>query len=484
MNSLLHKIKEQLSADKRLYITATILAFGSYAYQTFPGEMYAIFFTDVLELSPALSSIVMLFRSLIAGLAGPFLGFLVDRYPIGGRRYSNWYRVAALSTIMFGLIVFALPVFTNSDSVIILSICIMSYIVCELSRSIINLTGRSMVRTLTRDSVMRTVYQRNNSIYKQAGVWLMSVIYPITISVLTVRYGEKMAYFITYILAAIWLLLVVLFVSYEVKRYLKGDKIEDFSDLKDAGKGKGKGKGGKKPDTKTMLKAIFSNHILAIMFIGTVLVIGYTMLNATTGSYYFKYVVEDFSLLAIFSAISKPASIIVVFFAVQWVKLFRDTKRSMVVSALICAACQFSMFFVGDNWQLYSVARTIGTMSVTLFNVSIVVMFMNAADYGEWKWGVSTHAVVAGIFTLTTKACSTIVTIYRGTYLEAIGFSGNMEITQGIKDGIMQMLGMYGFVVLLGAIVIQCLPISDNRMKEIRKDLEARESDTKAAIVE
>lgn len=470
MKSLVSSVKETYSGEKRLLLTAAVIAFGINIYQIFPGSMISIFFTDIVHLSPGLTSFVEIFRNLFIALLAPFLGLMLDRFALGGRRYSSWFLLAGIITAVSGFFLFAIPAFIEDRSLFVVGLVLLCFMLTSLARNIIPLNARYILKDLSKDPKERAVYEKNKSIFKELGKFVINIVFPLIIAFCTPKIGEGKAYFVTFLFVMTVYLLIIFWVSKEIRKYMPADLCTPLSIEQNSSPKKTR----KKRQAKLILKTVFANKALFVLFFGTVFVVGRTMLTTPLTPYYFKYVVGDFSKMSVCTGLITPVTIVVLLLLPAFINLCRDTKRAVTIAAFLSGLTMVLMKFAGAHWVMFTVLQVSGMAFISVFNASIIVMFMNAADWGEWKYGVASHALIAGIFGLTTKVASTICAAYRGVALEAIGFVGGMEPTSAIITGIPNIMGNYGFVVCLGALLFLLVPLSDKQMQEIKVDLEKR----------
>lgn len=475
MSSITDRIKETYSGQKRLLLTAGVISFATFGYQAFPGTIISMFFTDIVSLPPLLASAVEIFRNVIISFAAPFMGLLLDRVSIRGRHYSAWYQLGAIITVVTGLVVFAIPAFVDSSSVVVGTLIVLVFIVSEVARNIVSINSRAIMKDLSKDPKERAVYSKNSNIFKEIGRLLISLAYPVLIVEVTERTNEKFAYFVTYVLVAVIYVLVIFWLAHEIKKYLKSDKSEERQTKAKSAQRKGQ--------TNAVLKTVFANKALLITFVATIFVLGRTMLSGPMNNYYFKYVAEDFSKLTVYSGLVTPVTVGGLLISPLWIKMCGDTKRSMTFAAFISGITMVGLKFVGSNWLAYVIIQVIGMGFISIFNASVVVMFMNAADYGEWKYGVASHAVIAGVFTVATKIASAICSAYRGASLQAIGFVGGMDPTPELAAGITNIIGIYGIVICAASLLYLLVPLSDKKMQEIKVELELRKQEKTAKTV-
>ena len=111
-----------------------------------------------------------------------------------------------------------------------------------------------------------------------------------------------------------------------------------------------------------------------------------------------------------------------------------------------------------------------GSVSVTQW-----AMYTDTADYGEWKFGRRSTALIMAASLFALKMGLTAGGAFVGWILEGYGFIANEVQTETALHGIRMLMSLFPAIFgIIGGILILFYPISDKSMVEIEADLKSR----------
>lgn len=159
--------------------------------------------------------------------------------------------------------------------------------------------------------------------------------------------------------------------------------------------------------------------------------------------YFFKYVVcheEWFSIFGIVNFIVGSMGLI------AFPSLANKFSRKVVyiLSAVLLVLGLLGMFFVGDDHKasvvLFFSVASLFCLGNALAGVSTTVMLADTVDYGEYKYGVRSEAIVFSVQTFTAKFGSAIAGFIGAMVLSLVGYVPNVMQTADTILGLRLMM--------------------------------------------
>ena len=160
-------------------------------------------------------------------------------------------------------------------------------------------------------------------------------------------------------------------------------------------------------------------------------------------SNFFKYVVcheEWFSIFGIVNFIVGSIGLI------AFPSLANKFSRKVVyiLSAVLLVLGLLGMFFVGDDHKasvvLFFSVASLFCLGNALAGVSTTVMLADTVDYGEYKCGVRSEAIVFSVQTFTAKFGSAIAGFIGAMVLSLVGYVPNVMQTADTILGLRLMM--------------------------------------------
>jgi GPH family glycoside/pentoside/hexuronide:cation symporter len=213
----------------------------------------------------------------------------------------------------------------------------------------------------------------------------------------------------------------------------------------------------------------------------------FTLMNAAIrgGSllYYFKYYVGDDGtpIFAIFdkTAVFMSLGLLTMICGVALTKTLaeRFEKRSLLIALTLLNAVSMAAFYVTppDQFWLMVVINCLGTFFIGPTPALVWAMYADTADYGEWKTGRRTTALVFSSLQFAQKMGLAVGAGLTGVILGLFGFIANEVQTDASLAGIRFMFSvMPAALAIAGAAAIFFYPIRRETVQQIERDLVAR----------
>lgn len=442
-------------------------SFGDFASSMF-WKLFSMFlmiyYTDVVELSPASVGTMFLLTRLWDGLNDPIMGIVSDRTRTSMGKFRPYLLWVAIPFGIIGVLTFSTPDLGPSGKLIYAYV---TYTMMMMVYTAINVPYSSLMGVMTSDTKERTSLASFRFIGAYSGGIFMTATVPYLLDFFK-NSGSDDAQSYQYtvaiyaIIAAFFFIMTFLWTKERVKPLEEKSSIK--KDLKDLAKNK---------QWFVMLGAGISVLIFNSLRDGSIM-------------YYFKYFVKD-QTLAFFGEVQwdKLAGAYMTLWLVTnliGVLLAKPAsakfgKKGTFIGAMIIGFI-FSVIFywVDPN----SVAMIFGLNIIIGLSSGIVLpliwsMYADIADYSEWKTGRRATGLVFSSSSMSQKMGWTLGGAITGWLLSAYGFEANAEQTIESLKGIRLMISIYPAVgALMAALFLLLYKLSDGFMEKITADLESR----------
>jgi len=161
-----------------------------------------------------------------------------------------------------------------------------------------------------------------------------------------------------------------------------------------------------------------------------------------------------------------------------------DKRKAATFLTLTTAVC-FALFFVlpADNFPLLLAFNAVGMLCMGPTSALVFAMYGDVADYGEWKFGRRSTALVYSASLFSLKTGSMLAGALLPVFLDAFGFVRGADQNETAALGIVLAFSLVpGLFALLKAWALWAFPLDAAKVVQIERELrERREAPTVAA---
>ncbi len=155
----------------------------------------------------------------------------------------------------------------------------------------------------------------------------------------------------------------------------------------------------------------------------------------------------------------------------------RVDKRNAAALLTLITAVSFAVFFVlpKDNFPLLLAVNAIGMLCMGPTSALVFAMYGDVADYGEWKFGRRSTALVYSASLFALKTGSMIAGALVPVFLDLFGFVRDAEQTPSSLLGILLAFSLVpGVFALLKALALWWFPLNNDAVNRIERELHSR----------
>jgi GPH family glycoside/pentoside/hexuronide:cation symporter len=458
------ELKQYLSKKEKIGYGLGDMASNLY-FQTFVVFM-PIFYTDVFGLAPAAMGTMMLFSRFWDAANDPFMGMIADRTETKWGKFRPYIAGFAIPIGLAGFLAFNTPNFSASGNLIYAYI---TYILLMMMYTGVNVPYAALMGVITPNSAERTSVSQYRFAFAFIGQFVAGAV---TLGL--VQYfgsgneaiGWKMVMVLYGIVAA-----ALLFGTFSLTKERVLTKVSKQNRIKD--------------DLKDLMK----NKPWILMGLATFFQLTFIVMRGSSTTYYFRYFVgnQELNLLGInidlgyalftssFIGVGTLATFIGALLTSQFNKYF--SKKTIYSRFLIISAiCSLLFYFLSpENVILMYLLNALVSFFFGSVSVTQWAMYTDTADYGEWKFGRRSTALIMAASLFALKMGLTAGGAIVGWVLEGYGFIANDIQTETTLYGIRMLMSLFPAIFgIIGGVLILFYPISDKKMIEIEADLKGR----------
>lgn len=455
------ELKQYLSKKEKIGYGLGDMASNLY-FQTFVVFM-PIFYTDVFGLAPAAMGTMMLFSRFWDAANDPLMGMIADRTDTKWGKFRPYIAGFAIPIGLAGFLAFNTPNFGTSGNLIYAYV---TYILLMMMYTGVNVPYAALMGVITPNSAERTSVSQYRFAFAFIGQFIAGAV---TLGL--VQYfgsdneaiGWKMVMVLYGIVAA-----ALLFGTFSLTKERVLSKVSKQNKIKD--------------DLKDLMK----NKPWILMGLATFFQLTFIVMRGSSTTYYFRYFVgnQELNLLgmnidlgyALFTSSFIGVGTIATFIgALLTSRINRYFSKKTIYSRflIMSAICSLLFYFLApENIILIYTLNALVSFFFGSVSVTQWAMYTDTADYGEWKFGSRSTALImaASLFALKMglTAGGTIV----GWVLEGYGFIANEIQTESTLLGIKMLMSVFPALFgIIGGFLVLFYPITDEKMLEIELDL-------------
>lgn len=455
------ELKQYLSKKEKIGYGLGDMASNLY-FQTFVVFM-PIFYTDVFGLAPAAMGTMMLFSRFWDAANDPLMGMIADRTDTKWGKFRPYIAGFAIPIGLAGFLAFNTPNFGTSGNLIYAYV---TYILLMMMYTGVNVPYAALMGVITPNSSERTSVSQYRFAFAFIGQFIAGAV---TLGL--VQYfgsgneaiGWKMVMVLYGIVAA-----ALLFGTFSLTKERVLSKVSKQNKIKD--------------DLKDLMK----NKPWILMGLATFFQLTFIVMRGSSTTYYFRYFVgnQELNLLgmnidlgyALFTSSFIGVGTVATFIgALLTSRINRYFSKKTIYSRflIMSAICSLLFYFLApENIILIYTLNALVSFFFGSVSVTQWAIYTDTADYGEWKFGRRSTALImaASLFALKMglTAGGTIV----GWVLEGYGFIANEIQTESTLLGIKMLMSIFPALFgIIGGFLVLFYPITDEKMLEIELDL-------------
>ncbi len=417
------------------------------------------YYTDIFGLSAAAVGTMFLVTKIVDAVSDPIMGLIADRTNSRWGKFRPYLLWAAIPYGVCGYAMFANPDLSDSSKLVYAYV---TYTLMMLAYTAINVPYSALMGVISPSSTERTKVASYRFICAFAAAWLIGT-FVTPLKNLLGGGDEALGFQLTMVIFAV-LSVVLFWITFATTK----ERVAPVQE---------------KADIRLDIQAMLGNGPWIALFIAAL----FTLMNAAVrnGSllYYFKYYVGDDGapIFLIFdrTAVFMSLGLMVMIGGIALTKTLCDffEKRSLLIVLTILNAVSMAAFYITppDEYWLMVFINCIGTFVIGPTPALVWAMYADTADYGEWKTGRRTTALVFSSLQFAQKMGLAVGAGLAGVMLGYFGFVANEVQTEESLAGIRFMFSVIpAMLALAGAAAIFFYRINSETIRRFERELQER----------
>jgi GPH family glycoside/pentoside/hexuronide:cation symporter len=364
------------------------------------------YYTDIFGIDPALIGVMFIVTKVVDAISDPLMGIVADRTNSRWGKFRPYLLWGAIPYGVLGYAMFANPELSQSGKLIY---AYATYTLMMLAYTAINIPYSALMGVMSSSSIERTSISSYRFVCAFSAAWLVGT-FVTPLKTILGGGDEAEGFRLTMMIFAV-ISVALFWVTFATTR----ERVKPMQE---------------ESNLKLDFKAMLGNGPWLTLFFAAI----FTLMNVAVRNgailYYFKYYVGDdgtpifliFDKTAVFMSSGLFAMVAGIACTKALASRF-DKRQLMIVLTLLNALCM-AVFFVipPEQYGLMLLVNAIGALIAGPTPALIWAMYADTADYGEWKSGRRTTALVFSALQFAQKMGLAVGAGLSGFILSFFGF--------------------------------------------------------------
>jgi GPH family glycoside/pentoside/hexuronide:cation symporter len=414
------------------------------------------YYTDIFGLTAAAVGTMFLLTKILDAVSDPIMGLIADRTNSRWGKFRPYLLWAAVPYGFCGYAMFANPDLSYTGKLIYAYV---TYSLMMLAYTAINVPYSALMGVISPSSIERTKVASYRFFCAFAAGWLVGTFVTPLKNILgggdeALGFRLTMAIFAVVSVALFWITFAT------TKERVTPTPM--------------------KSDMKLDFKALLGNGPWRALFAAGIFTLINIAVRNGTLLYYFKYFVGDdgtrifliFDKTAVFMSLGLLAMMVGVVLTKTLSQRFEKRQLMIVLSFLNALSMAVFYFTPPDQYWLMVAINCAGMLAAGPTPALVWSMYADCADYGEWKTGRRTTALVFSTVQFSHKMGLAVGAGLAGIILSWFGFVANETQSATSMAGIRFMFSVFPAVfALMGIVAIYFYRIDSKMTRQIEQEL-------------
>ena len=432
-------------------------SFGFQLFVSMEIFFFAAFLTDYAKIPVAMAGTVLMVTSIFDIFWVPTAGVILEKSNMRWGRYRSWLLVGPPLAMLFFILQFA-KIGDPTLNAVLISV---GFIVSHLIWNIFYAGHIAMNNSMTTVREERISMASSRGMFNAIGALVFSIVGAKSISLL--GGGDKaLGCTLTVVISGVLMILCYWVLFTLTKAYAYHPDANAQAEDKD------------KMSIGEMLQQIVVNPpLIGLMlaelgrYLGRFIIFGMAF-------YYFKYVVNNLAVIAIFFT---GLNVVSFFGAMATAPIAKriGEKNTYIASLSLFITGLMIVWLMPMNHVSFIVVMFVAYLGYGMPDTLGVAMYSATVDYGEWKTGKNARGFIMSLISFPIKSAVFIRSVVITSVLVSAGYVADMaptpELISGIKNGIALVPAVFIGVGLI--IILFLYRITPEKHKEMQEDIAA-----------
>lgn len=417
------------------------------------------YYTDVFGLAPAAVGTMFLVTKIVDAISDPIMGLVADRTNSRWGKFRPYLLWAAIPYGLFGYAVFLSPDFSATGRLVY---AYATYTLMMLAYTAINVPYSALMGVISPSSMERTKVAAFRFICAFSAGWVIATFVTPLKNILGGG-DEATGFRLTMMIFAVISILLFWICFATTKERVHPEEMSS--------------------DIRSDLRALLHNGPWIALFFSAIFALTNVAMRGGATIFYFKYYVGDdgtpifliFDKTAVFLSLSTFALVGGVMMTRALCERF--DKRSLMIALTLGNAIAMAVFYFvpPEQYWLMVFVGAVGAILAGPTAALVWSMYADCADYGEWKTGRRTTALVFSAAQFAQKMGLAVGAGLAGYILSLFGFISNEIQSANSIVGIKLMFSVFPAVLaVLSAVAIFFYRLDGDKVSQIERELAER----------
>jgi GPH family glycoside/pentoside/hexuronide:cation symporter len=417
------------------------------------------YYTDIFGIDPALIGVMFIVTKIVDAVSDPVMGIVADRTNSRWGKFRPYLLWGAVPYGVLGYAMFANPDLSDSGKLVY---AYLAYTLMMLAYTVINIPYSALLGVISPSSIERTTVSSYRFVCAFTAAWLVGT-FVTPLKTILGGGDEAEGFRLTMMIFAV-ISIALFWVTFATTR----ERVKPLQ---------------KKSNLRLDFKAMLGNQPWFTLFFAAIFALMNVAVRNGAILFYFKYYVGDDGtpIFLIFdkTAVFMSSGLFAMVAGIVCTKALatRFDKRKLMIALTLLNAVTMAVFFVipPEQYGLMLLVNAIGALLAGPTPALVWAMYADTADYGEWKSGRRTTALVFSALQFAQKLGLAVGAGLSGFILSLFGFIANEAQSAQSMTGIRLMFSIFpAILAVLSAASIYFYPLTDVKVRKIEQDLKER----------
>ncbi|MCB1105493.1 MAG: MFS transporter [Opitutaceae bacterium] len=442
--------------------------FASVLYwQTFM-KYLPYFYTDIFGLTAATLATMLAVSRIWDGVNDPVIGLLADRTESRWGKFRPYILFGCVPFALVGVLTFTTPGFGPAGRLLWAYV---TYNALMMLYTLINIPYTAMLGVMTDDATERTRLSSIKFLFAfSAGIVVSATLLPL------VRWfggdSPQRGWTLVFVLYGLLAVIFFLITFRGTRERIRPGADEQISIRRD-------------------LRLLLANRPWLLLLATTLTFILSVAVRSSVSTHYFKYYIYDgrpdqtlaflgFSftldgLVSLFNTAGQVCSVAGVFLVGLVANRFARKPLFIALSTVSILTTAAFVLLPPDRLGLIFSLELLGALASGPLAVLLWAMYADTADYGAWRYGRRTTALVFSASMMGQKFGWAIAAFFAFKLLASVGFEANVVPSAEVRRSLVLLMSLIPAALGLVSIILCALyPLNEQRMLRISRHLAKR----------
>jgi len=446
--------EEERKLSFREKVAATIGNMTGTMHNQIIATFLLFFYTDILEISPAYVAGLFLVARIIDAILVPVFGVFVDKVSTPWGKYVPYFAILGVPIAIFGWLTFTdFGLGANGNVIYVTATYLVYSILISIKYAPSNAVGPAITKRIDdRISMGQIGY-----IAIMLGALFASLAFQPLYKALGNGNDARGFSLIMGLVGLVGILVSIFQVTSLKERYINPNNSQ-------------------KTPLKEMISAVFTNRSAVVLYIYVLALNLSNGIRTAIMIHYFKYFFNNEGLVVIYGAVSILPTFLGVMVSGPITRRF-GIKINVLAASVVNVICMLSVMVIPDTKAGIIIFMALNAITAFFLGASTPAqgsMMPAAMDYTEWKTGKNVNGLMGSIQGFVQTLAMALAGSIAAWALHVVGYVPGVEQSSETIFGLKLLMGVLPAFVLLFTASILWFDISEEKQKQITKELAER----------